>query len=36
MLTDYKRIYDEPETKEPVKHEKPVLYTFREKKINCL
>lgn len=27
MLTDYKRIYDEPETKEPVKHEKPVLFT---------
>lgn len=27
MLTDYKHIYDEPETKEPVKHEKPVLFT---------
>lgn len=31
MLTDYKRIYDEPETKEPVKREKPVLFTVIRK-----
>lgn len=27
MLTDYKRIYFELETKEPVKDKKPVLFT---------